>query len=85
MRVEEHAPKTTPAQRRAIIEHEDLTLEIGKLRPKLREMETKLDVLNAKLAAEAAASHTTAAALTTPEMPSTLITGKRTRGLEGEL
>ena len=37
MRVEEHVPKTTPAQRRTIIEHEDLTLEIGKLRPKLRE------------------------------------------------
>lgn len=78
MLVEKHIPKTTPAQRRAMIEPEDLTLEIGKLRTKLREMETRLDALNAKLTAEAAASDTTATALTS-------ITGKRTRGLEDEL
>ena len=90
--VEKHVSKTTLAQRRAIIEHEDLTLEIGKLRPRLREMEARLRALSGadgkpkiEPAAGAAASHATATASPTPEMPSTSITKKRTRRLEGEL
>ena len=78
MLVEKHIPKTTPAQRRAMIEHEDLTLEIGKLRTKLRDMETRMDALNAILTAEAAALDTTPTALTS-------ITGKKMRRLEDEL
>ena len=78
MLVEKHIPKTTPAQRRAMIEHEDLTLEIGKLRTKLRDMETRMVALNAKLTTETAALDATPTALTS-------ITGKRTRRLENEL
>ena len=78
MLVEKHIPKTTPAQRRTMIEHEDLTLEIGKLRTKLRDMETRMVALNAKLTIETAALDATPTALTS-------ITGKRTRRLENEL
>ena len=78
MLVEKHIPKTTPAQRRTMIEHEDLTLEIGKLRTKLHDMETRMVALNAKLTIETAALDATPTALTS-------ITGKRTRRLENEL